>query len=237
MEKTFDRKFELDWRSLNYPVSAALDPNKKYRPRSYTWKLNKYLDQGQEGACVGFGFSHELAAEPQVVQNVTNETARTLYKAAQKIDEWPGENYDGTSVLAGAKVCTSNGYYSAYHWGLTTEETVKAVGYFGPAVIGTNWYEAMFNTNGMGFIHPIGRLIGGHCLTIVGVKIKYKKRFFNWFCRTWDDVDLNESYFILHNSWGQSWGVNGRAYLYLSDFEKLLQQDIDICFPERTRKV
>jgi hypothetical protein len=62
------------------------------------------LDQGKEGACVGFAWSHELAAYPVRVE-VDDEFARSkIYAEAQKIDEWPGEAYHGTSVLAGAKV-------------------------------------------------------------------------------------------------------------------------------------
>ena len=56
------------------------------------------LDQGREGACTGFG----LAA----VINLLNLRRRTkyfrasvrmLYEMAKMHDEWPGENYDGSS--------------------------------------------------------------------------------------------------------------------------------------------
>jgi hypothetical protein len=37
--------------------------------------------------------------------------ARWLYHEAQKVDEWPGEDYEGTSVRAGLDVLRTRGHY------------------------------------------------------------------------------------------------------------------------------
>jgi hypothetical protein len=242
-----DRRFQLDWRSLDYPVDAALAlraTTPTYRPRSYSWALRTWLDQGTEGACVGFAFAHDLAARPAEVKNLTRAYAVGLYHDAQRIDEWaggayPGANpfYEGTSVLAGAKVCTTRGFYSSYYWGLSLEEVARGVAYFGPAVLGLDWYEGMLEPDSNGFIHPSGRWVGGHAIVAVGIQVHYKRGVLNWFRRTWNDVDLDRSYLTLHNSWGPGWGKNGRARLSLSDFNKLLGANGEACFPVRTRKV
>jgi len=59
----------------------------------------QFYDQGQEGACVGFG-----TARAQSLLNRTRYDAFWTYNEAKKIDEWPGEDYDGTSVRAGFEV-------------------------------------------------------------------------------------------------------------------------------------
>ena len=64
-----------------------------------------FYDQGNEGACVGFSESRAMS-----LLNRTRYDARWLYKEAQKIDEWPGENYDGTSVRAGFEILRLRGH-------------------------------------------------------------------------------------------------------------------------------
>lgn len=239
-----DRVYELDWRSLDYPVTATLDVEQIRYPRSYTWGLSQYFDQGSEGACVGFGYAHELAAAPIVVAGVTDGWAREIYWLAQREDPWPGgayegasPYYEGTSVLTGAKVVQDLGHYSGYTWGLTMQEAVNGICYKGPAVLGLNWYVDMFTPDASGFIHPTGTLAGGHCILAVGVKVVWKSWISRWFSRRWDNVDLDRSYLILHNSWGLGWNGNGRCKLSLRDFDRLLNEEGEAVFPVRSVKI
>ena len=62
--RVFDRLVQFDERSRAFPIRALIDADAK--PRSYTWQCPVWLDQGTEGACVGFGVSHEAAARPEI---------------------------------------------------------------------------------------------------------------------------------------------------------------------------
>lgn len=64
----------------------------------------EFYDQGQEGACVGFGCSRAMS-----LLNRTRYDGQWLYHTAQENDEWPGEDYDGTSVRAGLDVLRAVG--------------------------------------------------------------------------------------------------------------------------------
>lgn len=244
-DKRLDRVYELDWRSLDYLVGSQLIQEEVpiHKPRSYTWRVDKHLDQGQEGACVGFAFSHELAARPQVVKGLTNDVARLHYLEAQKIDPWPGgayegayPHYEGTSVLAGAQIGMQRGFYQAFYWAINIQELAIGLAYDGPAILGLNWHRGMFYPDSNGFIHPVGNIEGGHAILAYKIKIVYKPNTW-WRARTWQDVDFDQSYAVLWNSWGPDWGKNGTAKISLTDLGYLLDNQGDACFPRRTGKV
>lgn len=212
-----DRRVQFDPRSRQYPIRAAIA--KAAKPRSYTWSIpgGLFLDQGQEGACVGFSVSHEAAARPCCVQGVTDQVARQIYKRAQQLDEWEGEDYSGTSVIAGIKAGKEKGWYEEYRWAFGLNDLIIALGYKGPAVLGINWYDGMSDTDEKGFVHVTGEIAGGHAIVAVGVNIKAK-------CVR------------LRNSWGQSWGRNGDCFISFDDLDRLLHEQGEACIPV-TRKL
>jgi hypothetical protein len=69
----------------------------------------EFYDQGREGACVGFAISRAMT-----MLNRERYDARWLYKEAQRIDEWAGEDYAGTSVRAGLDVVRERGHRNVY---------------------------------------------------------------------------------------------------------------------------
>lgn len=207
-ERTFDRIPDLDPRNRNYPIMALIDER---APRARGWSLRTQLDQGAEGACVGFAWSHELAAIPKAIP-VDDGSARRIYHRAQQLDVWPGEDYEGTSVLAGAKAIVEQGYMSEYRWAFGLNQLLLALSYQGPVVLGLNWYGGMMDTDSNGYIHHAGDLLGGHAIIAIAVHTKTKR-------------------VVLQNSWGSGWGVNGRCYITWDELGSLLQQDGECCVP------
>jgi hypothetical protein len=68
------------------------------------------LDQGQEGACTGFGLAtvvHYLLRTRAVVSDRVEVSPRMLYDMARRYDEWPGEKYEGSSARGAMKAGTS----------------------------------------------------------------------------------------------------------------------------------
>jgi hypothetical protein len=218
-----DRVPQFDEQSRRYPVSSII--RRAAVPRSYTWRLTTTLDQGQEGACVGFGWAHEMLARPAEGTGITDVYARVrLYWEAQKIDPWEGGSYpgarpfyEGTSVLAGAKVVKAAGGMDEYRWAFGLDDLVGALGYAGPAVLGLNWYEGMFEPVD-GYIRPTGELAGGHCILCRGVSVTRRR-------------------FLLHNSWGPGWGLNGTCWITFDDMATLLAEDGEACIPVRRHRI
>lgn len=217
-DRRYDCLPEFDERSRMFLSRDRLPVDAPIYDKS--WPINIWLDQGNEGACVGFGFSHELAAEPVVVAGVTNDFARTLYRRARQLDEWPGEEYEGTSVLAGAKACQEIGDIEEYYWATSSKEVAQAISHLGPVVIGVNWHEGMENTDRDGFIWPVGAVRGGHCtflreVTKVSIPLPDGSMF----------------YFRGRNSWGPIWGLKGEFLITERALQELVDAGGAFCVP------
>lgn len=77
------------------------------KPGTYTDPVSwwEFYDQGNIGSCVGFSLSRMSS-----LHNRTRYGGLWLYQEAQKIDEWPGVSYEGTSVRAGFDVLRARGH-------------------------------------------------------------------------------------------------------------------------------
>lgn len=209
LERKLDRVVKFDEKSRKYPIRAIISHT---TPRSYTWKCDTWLDQGTEGACTGFSVTHEAASKPIPVKNLTNDIAFSIYHRARQLDEWDGEDYEGSSVLGAIKAATEKGWYSEYRWAFGVDDLALAVSRKGPAVLGINWYTGMFDADSNGFISVNGNLAGGHAILCNGYNVK-------------------GNYFILHNSWGKDWGVNGECKISYADMSRLLKEQGEACIP------
>lgn len=208
---------EFDERSRNYPATAVLTDAIAYK----TW-ANKYrLDQGQEGACTGFGWSHEVGAKP-VVATVTNKFAKRWYRINQDHDEWPGHSYDGSSVLAGAKVGVMLGFYDSYHWALGgIDDVLRALSQEGPVVFGLPWLEGMFDSRKSGLLNVDGEEAGRHCIMARG----HNRR------KLAGEGKHSIHYIRFTNSWGDGWGRDGECLMRVEDVEELLGREGECCIP------
>ena len=225
----------LDERSRKFNIRQALATQPEVNK---LWSSGPVIDQGHEGACVGFGWTGELMASPMpdydVPEHVANRYALGWYNRAKQIDEWDGVDYDGTSVLAGAKVGKERGAFDGYYWAFDMEAIRNAVIAAGPVVIGVPWYNSMYDTaaNGLVTVDTASGLAGGHCLVLTGyrhhmrfiVNHKYEyKRVFRW-----------------RNSWGRSYGVlnsstglsNGNGWITYDDLSNLFEMwGTEACIP------
>ena len=223
-ERVLDWRPVYDKRSKQFPVSAILP---KEQDLKYTlWKTGPILDQGTEGACVGFGWTAETLAGPVQVdlRNVQADVPRDptdfahhVYKEAQKIDQWPGESYEGTSVLAGAKVLVGLGILHEYRWAFSVADIIGTLMTHGPVVLGINWYNGMYRAPN-GKLEIFGNKVGGHCILVVGYNPS-------------SDKFGNKPAVILQNSWGPDWGINGIAEMSVEDLDRLVREGGEACVP------
>jgi Papain family cysteine protease len=218
-ERIFDYVPRLDERNLAYRVGAisGLVDTERFR----YWNPGVVLDQGSEGACVGFGCTAEALASPVRWRPVDPDTpgpwahlnpaqrgAQEVYRRAKEIDEWEGVDYEGTSVRAGMLVGRERGWWEGFRWALNMTE-LRAALELGPVVIGVEWRESMYEAPG-GWLQASGPVVGGHCILVTG----YSPR------RRLGKLDVRA--YRLRNSWGSEWGVNGSAYISAAELEYIL---------------
>ncbi len=217
LDPKLDRMIEFDERSRNFSIAAVLTAPTVTKK---LWTCGTYLDQGNEGACVGFSCAHELAAAPQAISKITNQFAReSIYWEAQKIDPWEGgaypgatEFYEGTSVLSGIKILRRMGYITSYRWAFNVDDLANGVLQEGPAVIGIEWTTGMFVPDAKGYVKPVGSVAGGHAILVRG-------------------YDSVKQVFRLRNSWGREWGINADCLISKADMADLLKRQGEVCFP------
>src|SRR5215216_6093438 len=180
--------------------------------RRRLWNDPEVTDQGATPQCVGYAGYGWLRAGP--VTNKPPFTPTQLYKWAQERDEWPGENYDGSSTLGLMKALKDKGYINEYRWALDAETVVAWLLTSGPVVVGTWWYMDMFMPHvKTGFIEPTGARAGGHEWRVVGADL-------DKLCPDGDRGTVR-----LVNTWGRGWGQNGRATMSIRHLDQLIKDE------------
>lgn len=77
------------------------------------------LDQGEEGACTGFGLAtvaHYLLRTRDIYPDRKKISPRMFYAMARRYDEWPGEAYDGSSCRGAMKGWHKHGVCEEALW-------------------------------------------------------------------------------------------------------------------------
>lgn len=118
-------------RLMNLP---ALYPDTKLVSAHFGNYQSLVLDQGQEGACTGFGLAaminylrFKLVYIDQVLvlepgERLYKVSPRMLYELARKYDEWAGEDYEGSSCRGAMKGWNKHGVCLAKTWPYGTDK-------------------------------------------------------------------------------------------------------------------
>ena len=178
------------------------DFNPKLFFRTRHWKRKLWLNQGQEGACTGFGSAHVLGSGYRYWP-VSDAHAFRFYVWARQNDYWAGEDYDGSSCLGAARGLHKANIIKGYWHVETPEEFKAALANYGPLLCGSWWHTGMWDTDSEGLIHPTGIREGGHAYCVAA-------------------QDLKRNRVRIDNSWGPGWGVNGSALMDLDELFSLL---------------
>ncbi len=184
-------------------------------PRTKMWPLMaRWLDQGETGTCVGHAFRHLLTGTPQPLGDPA-PSPFAIYDRAILLDEFPDNDRDtqrqmGTSVRAGAKALQELGLIGAYGWAYDVDTAIDWLSWHGPLVAGFAWRDSFFARDQDGFmrITPRSRIVGGHCILIVGVDLRRQAVR----CLT-------------------SWSTFGYFFLSFADLERLLKEDGECVAP------
>lgn len=187
-ERVFDRIESTNPARDAYRLSTALETVGDKPLRSYSWR-HVQLDQFAEGACTGFNATMEAAARPKPLWgdpvrrifspgeiDAMNRIARSVYKRAQQLDIWPGEDYEGSSVDGACLAGRELGWWDGWVWASGTpeqqaEQVIRAVAFRGPVMHGSLWKRGM-RADEHGFMSYSGETLGGHAYLWTKYSIK-----------------------------------------------------------------
>jgi hypothetical protein len=200
------------------------------------------FDQGNLGSCTGNAALGILAtgpywdAEPDSwhvngpLSNVTRipwneDGAVHLYSAFTAADDYPGTyppNDTGSDGLTAAKVLTGLGIVPGYQHTFSLTDALTALQHF-PLLVGTEWLDNMFYPDAYGRIKATGPVDGGHEWIVdefvPAGRLPYAGPF---------PLNAKQDFIGGTTSWGTSFGLDGRFYLSVADFGKLLKADGDV---------
>jgi hypothetical protein len=220
--KRLGRHVRHDPRSLRYLVEAV-DPATLTSVRHV--RGIPVLDQGALGSCTGNAAEGVLGTAPFLATlqglpgcptpdaDADEVQAVALYSAATSLDDYDGEyppEDTGSDGLSVAKACQKAGLISGYRHATSLAAALTAL-QDGPVITGVNWYSSFDSPAADGTI-TIGRhasVRGGHEFVV-------------------DELDVERKRVGFTNSWGTSWGVEGRAYMSWDTWERLLGEDGDV---------
>ncbi len=194
-------------------------------------EIGPIRNQGSEGSTTGFSAAYALEAEYSRVRGASSIfSARSIYVEARRNDEWPGEDYEGSSVQGAMKGLKEVGAYFEEDW--PYDRVLEPLPDRKPAVKITSYsiipkertdlfIEALRNgktvvisiraTDDFLSVGKDGKLTisadaqtsGGHSVCIVGY-----------------NGETDE--FKFANMWGASWGSSGFGYIRRVDLKNIV---------------
>ena len=192
------------------------------------------LDQGQEGACTGFGLAAviNLLNKKRGKRNL-RVSPHMLYEMAKKHDEWPGEAYVGSSCRGAIRGWKNMGVCSDELWPYQAnapnilniqraiqarENTVGAYYRLRPEI---SDYHAAINETGA--VYVSARVHSGWSSPrpeTVGQLPVIKPSDQRTGGHAFAIIGYNTKGFIVQNSWGKKWGDKGFALWLYEDWIK-----------------
>lgn len=175
------------------------------------------LDQGDLGSCTGNATIGVLGTEPFYSalspvqrQALTEAEAIRLYSQATQLDPFDGTyppTDTGSDGLDVAKAAVKFGYLSGYKH-ITSVAAAQTAIVAGPFIVGSDWFDGMFDPDASGEVQISGAVAGGHEYECFGYQAGADRWHF-W------------------NSWGTSWGTRGAFWMSGGTFAELLARDGD----------
>ncbi|WP_435279360.1 hypothetical protein [Streptomyces sp. 1222.5] len=219
------RHVEHDPRSLAY--AHAVLPRSAIKSVDWTRRA-PIFDQGSLGSCTGNAAAGLIATDCAGRSGLTSVTvdghvlpvdedlAVRVYELATQLDNIDGTyppDDTGSSGLGAAKALKKLGLASSYKHAFSLD-ALKTALQAGPVMVGTVWLTSMFEVAPDGFVivDRASQVAGGHEYVISA-------------------YDATRQAFRLDNSWGESWGIRGRAWYSQTDLAWLLSQDGDVTVP------
>lgn len=221
----------IDFRDIVYEATLIEVPV-KYDLTQYTQHAIPILDQGTEGACTGFALATvanyllKKRADQQGVSTYTKVSPYMLYEMARKYDEWPGENYEGSSARGAVKGWHKHGVCAEQFWSAGARQPGELLA-----------EDAMTRPLGAYLRINHNDLVAMHCaLTEVGILyasaavhdgwqevgqdgiIHYSTEVNILGGHAFAIVAYDEEGFWIQNSWGDDWGAEGFARISYSDW-------------------
>jgi len=242
------RKDAADLRDRLYQPAAISLPDeyppveemRKYLP-AYD-KAGLILDQGQEGACTGFGLSCVVNylrwVKSGLPAKMDSVSPRMLYTLARRHDEYEGENYEGSSCRGALKGWFNNGVCLEPDWPYSSERSSAAT--YGFAARAANVTLGVYYRIETSSITDMQAAIAQHRAVFVSAfthagwnavkRSKTPKTHADLPLIPFDGrrseegghafalIGFNAQGFILQNSWGNRWGAGGFAVIGYLDW-------------------
>ena len=204
-------------------------------------KAGLVLDQGQEGACTGFGLAcvvnylrwRKSGLSPQL----ESVSPRMLYNFARRYDEYAGEDYEGSSCRGALKGWFNHGVCLESDWpyGGSAQPKYGYAQRAGATTLGVYYrvdrksitdmqaaiqevgavYASAFTHDGWSQLPNKRRAPSDHAaLATIGFDGRPSETGGHAFAL----VGFNGLGFVIQNSWGRQWGSGGFAVLTYADW-------------------
>lgn len=220
----------MDFRDKMYEATLIEVP-KRIPIEDYAKVKVPILDQGQEGACTGFGLAtvaNYLLRKRKEVKGKESVSPRMLYEMAKRYDEWPGEKYDGSSARGAMKGWNKHGVCAASVWPYDPKKP-------DPRMTETRVADAAGRPLGAYFRVNHQDLVAMHAaLAEVGILYATSSVHSGWEAvgengviplqeeilggHAFAIVAFDERGFWIQNSWGPDWGQQGYALVTYRDW-------------------